>query len=344
MGGDHGTSPNVDGALAAAREDGAKVILVGDEALLRRELESRGAASLLESSIFVRHAPEVVTMDEKPSSAVRRKKGSSMRVASDLVKNGEASAVISAGNSGAMMAVALFVFGRIGGVVRPAIGTAFPSRSDAGFSMLIDAGANTDCSAEQLFQFGLMGDAFMRSTFKKAKPAIGVMSNGTEDSKGTDMTRGALELLRRTDLNVVGHIEGNQILSGEIDVVVTDGFTGNVMLKTSEAVAGFVGHEIKRVFENANVFVKMAGLIAKRTMKQVATKLDAREFGAAPLLGLAAPAFIAHGNSDAYAIRRAIALAEKHVAADMTGHIQELIERWMPLLEEEPPAAPSKQA
>lgn len=343
MGGDHGAPPNVEGALAAVREDGAKVILVGDEAVLRAELQRRGAASLLDSSLFIRHAPEVVTMDEKPSQAVRKKKGSSMRVASDLVKNGEASAVVSAGNSGAMMAVALFVFGRLDGVVRPAIATAFPSPSKAGFSVLIDAGANTDCSPEHLFQFGLMGDAFLRAAFRNTSPSIGIMSNGTEDSKGTDLTRGALALLRKTDLNVVGHIEGNQILSGDIDVVVTDGFTGNVMLKTSEAVAHFVGSEIKKALMNANVFVKLASLVAKRTLKGVATKFDAREFGAAPLLGLAAPAFIAHGNSDAYAIRRSITAAQNHAAADMTGQIQELIQRWLHLIET-PPAAPSKHA
>lgn len=343
MGGDHGAAPNVEGAIAAAREDGAKVILVGDEALLRHELERFGGTSLLDRDLFIRHAPEVVAMDEKPSQAVRRKKGSSMRVASDLVKNGEASAVVSAGNSGAMMAVALFVFGRIDGVVRPAIATAFPSPARAGFSVLIDAGANTDCSPEHLFQFGLMGEAFLRAAFNNPSPRVGVMANGTEDSKGTDLTRGAIHLLRQTDLNVAGHIEGNDVLSGEIDVVVTDGFTGNVMLKTAEAVAHFVGNEIKKALYGANFFVKLAGLVTKGTLKGVASKFDAREFGAAPLLGLAAPAFIAHGNSDAYTMRRAITAARDNAAAGMTQQIQDSVQRWLHVIET-PPAAPSKHA
>ncbi|MFZ9887871.1 MAG: phosphate acyltransferase PlsX [Myxococcota bacterium] len=343
MGGDHGPGPNVEGALAAIRLDGTPVILVGDEALLRKEVEVQGGADLLNGMLSLRHAPEVVAMDEKPSQAVRRKRGSSMRVAADLVKSGEAAAVVSAGNSGAMMAVGLLVFGRIEGVLRPAIATAFPSPARPGFSMLIDAGANIECAPEHLFQFGLMGDAYLRAVVKHPSPNLGVMANGTEDSKGTDLTRGALALLRQTDLNVLGHIEGNQILNGNIDVVVTDGFTGNVLLKTSEAVAHYVGAEIKRAFVSGGPLVKLAGLVAKSALKKVATRLDAREAGAAPLLGLAAPAFIAHGHSDGLAIRRAIGVARTHADAELTRVIEDQIKRWAHLVHE-PSPVPSKQA
>ena len=333
MGGDHGARVNVEGAVAAAREDGARVILVGDEAVLRRELERLGALPLLGGPLSIRHAPEVIEMDEKPAQAVRKKKGSSMRVACDLVKAGEACGAVSAGNSGAMMAVALLVFGRVDGVLRPCIATAFPSKSRAGFSVLVDAGANTDCSPEQLFQFGLMGAAYLEHAYRAERPALGVLANGTEDSKGTELTRGTVKLLRQTDLNVLGHVEGNQAMSGDIDVVITDGFTGNVMLKTGEGVAKFVGDTIKAGFERGGPLVKLGGLLSRAMLRSLKATLDYREFGAAPLLGLAAPAFIAHGSSDAYAIRKAIGAVRRHAQNDITQHVEALVHRWTALTE-----------
>jgi phosphate acyltransferase len=343
MGGDHGASPNVEGAIAAVRAEGARVILVGDEALLSREVAEKGGTDLLGDRLSIRHAAEVVLMDEKPSQAVRKKKGSSMRLASDLVKDGEACAVLSAGNSGAMMAVALLVFGRVEGVIRPAIATGFPSRTASGFSVLVDAGANTDCSPEHLLQFGVMGEVFLRAAYRQEAPKVGVVANGTEDTKGTDLTRGALALLRRTDLHVLGHVEGNEIMQGGVDVVVTDGFTGNVLLKTGEATARFVGEELKRGLMSAGLVAKLGGLLAKRALKEVAKRMDAREFGAAPLLGVAAPVFIAHGSSDAYTIQRAICRARDSASHDITGRIGEAIQKWR-FLTQTPPAPSTQHA
>lgn len=334
MGGDYGAAPNVAGAVAAAKQDGARVILVGDEAVLRGELERLGAGALLSGPLAIRHAPEVIEMDEKPAQAVRRKKGSSMRVACDLVKAGEASGAVSAGNSGAMMAVGLLVFGRLGGVLRPCIATAFPTRARSGFTVLVDAGANTDCTAEQLFQFGVMGSVYLERSHQASQPAIGVLANGTEESKGTDLTRTALALFRQTDLRCVGHCEGSQVMFGDVDVVVTDGFTGNVMLKTGEGVARFFVETVRAGFERGGPLVKLAGLVSRGMLRKLKAVLDYREFGAAPLLGLGATAFIAHGSSDAYAIRKAIGAVRRHAQADITQHIEAAIQRWAPLTQD----------
>jgi phosphate acyltransferase len=343
MGGDFGASVNVEGALAAVREDGARVVLVGDESLLKRELEKAGASPFLSSGkLSLRHAPEAVEMDEKPAAAVRKKKSSSMRVACDLVKAGEASGALSAGNSGAMMAIALFVFGRIDGVQRPAIATMFPSQASIGFSLLVDAGANTDCTSEHLLQWGILGATYLKhARGLEALPTIGVVSNGEEDTKGTDLTRGALALLRRTDLPVHGYVEGRDVTSAIAPVIVTDGFTGNVMLKTGEGVLKFVLALIKQGYLDGRPLEKLGGMLSRPMFERLRKKIDPREFGAAPLLGLAAPAFIAHGASDAYAIRRGIAAVREHAAHDVTHHLAAAIAKWRPLLDA-PRADPEK--
>jgi glycerol-3-phosphate acyltransferase PlsX len=342
MGGDHGASANVDGAIASVREDGASVILVGDETELRTLVEQRGATSLLDNGLAIRHAPEVVAMDEKPAHAVRKKKGSSMRVACDLVKNGEAAGAVSAGNSGAMMAVALFVFGRLDGVIRPCIAAAFPTPTEFGFAVLVDAGANTECTPEQLFQFGLMGSVYLQDAHDVPEPTIGVISNGTEESKGTDLTRGAVALLAQSDLNTRGHIEPNNVLHGDVHVAVADGFTGNIVLKTGEAMGKLVNEQIRRAYGEAGVFGKLGGALSGGVFKKVKEVLDPNELGAAPLLGLGAPAFIAHGSSDAYTIRRAIDAARRHVGSDITAHIEKAIADTRAIID--PPAATEKQA
>lgn len=341
MGGDHGLAPNVEGAIQAVREDGAQVILVGDEQALEREIQRLGAGPLLGRALTLRHAPDVIEMDEKPAQAVRRKKGSSMRVACELVKAKEACGAISAGNSGAMMAVGLFVFGRIRGVLRPCIAAAFPSHARSGFSVLVDAGANIDCSPEHLFQFGVMGAVFMEHAYGNSPPVVGVLANGTEDSKGTELTREALRLVRQSDLRCVGFCEGNQVMFGDIDVVVTDGFSGNIMLKTGEGVVRFVVENLRAGFQNGGPLVKLAGLVSKKMFRGLRHTLDPREFGAAPLLGLGAPAFIAHGSSDAYAIRKGIAAVRRHAQNDITQQIEQQIQRWRHLCQ---PASDSDSA
>jgi glycerol-3-phosphate acyltransferase PlsX len=332
MGGDHAPDVNIDGAVEAVLEDGARVVLVGDEAVLRDALEKRGKAHLADGKrLTIRHAPEVVAMDEKPAAVVRKKKNSSMRVACDLVKNGEAVGALSAGNSGAMMAMALFVFGRIDGVIRPAIATVVPTQQ--GPSILLDAGANTTCDPEHLFQFAVMGHTYMSDVLGIEKPTIGVVANGEEDTKGTDLTRSALALLRRTDLPLMGHCEGSDIATGDVRVAVCDGFTGNVILKTGEGVLKMILQFIRAEYENAGPLGKLGGALSKPVFNALKEKLDPREHGAAPLLGLKAPAFIAHGNSDDHAIRQAIGLVRKHVRNDVTQHIAEAIAETKPLLE-----------
>lgn len=333
MGGDHGLAPNVEGAIAAARDDGAHVILVGDEAALLSAIEQHGASDLITRGLLaVRHAPDVVDMDEKPAVAARRKKDSSMRRATDLVEAGEACGVISAGNSGAMMATALLVFGRIDGVARPAIGTMLPSTS--GLVHLVDAGANIDCEPLHLAQWAVLSSIFVEHSYGIVRPRVGVMANGEEESKGTALTRATLALLRELpSINLLGHVEGRDLNAGTVDVVVTDGFTGNVILKTGEGVFRFVMSEIKRGYTGGTVKEKLGGALSASMFERLRKKLDPREFGAAPLLGLARPAFVAHGSSDAYATRRGIGAVRTYARNDLLAHMKSAISAAQPLLE-----------
>jgi glycerol-3-phosphate acyltransferase PlsX len=321
MGGDLGVQPLLAGAHAAAVDDGAVVVVVGDDA-------ARAAFSALapcERLTFV-HAADVVTMNDKPAAAVK-KRHSSMRQACELVREGRAAAVVSVGNSGAMMATASFVFGRVDGVVRPAIGTVLPSFAPQKRTLLVDAGANNVCDAVMLAQFGVMGSAYLEHAFSQPRPTVAVLSNGEEEHKGTPLVREALAILKRTDLNVVGFCEGRDLNVGVVHVVVTDGFTGNVVLKAAEGVFSFMSKVIKETFEGGNVVDNLGGLLSKPGWARIKKELDPREFGAAPLLGLVEPAFIAHGKSDAYAVRSAIRAARRYVGHDVRGHLAAAIAR-----------------
>lgn len=327
MGGDIGPSVNVEGAVAAVREDGARVILVGDEHAVLAEIDKLKARPLIEAgSLLVRHAPEVVLMDDKPAVAVRKKKQSSMRVTCDLVKNGEASAALSAGNSGAMMAMALFVFGRVDGVERPCIATPFPSLSPIGMSFLADAGANVDCTPNHLVQFGLMGAVYIEKAHGASNPPIALISNGSEDVKGTDLTRGAFALFEQAKgIDFKGYVEGNHATDGTCALVVTDGFTGNVMLKTAEGAFRFLVDQIRAGYAQGSILEKVGGALSKPVFNRIKVRFDHREFGGAPLLGLNHPAFIAHGSSDGYTIRRALGTARKLASQNLSTHIAALI-------------------
>jgi len=327
MGGDIGPSVNVEGAVAAVREDGARVILVGDEHAVLAEIDKLKARPLIEAgSLSVRHAPEVVLMDDKPAVAVRKKKQSSMRVTCDLVKNGEASAALSAGNSGAMMAMALFVFGRVDGVERPCIATPFPSLSPIGMSFLADAGANVDCTPNHLVQFGLMGAVYIEKAHGSSNPPIALISNGSEDVKGTDLTRGAFALFEQAKgIEFKGYVEGNHAADGHITLAITDGFTGNIMLKTAEGSFKFLVERIRETYMDGSILEKIGGALSKSVFNKLKARFDYREFGGAPLLGLRKPAFISHGSSDGYAIRRAIGAARKLGEKDLSKGIEELI-------------------
>ncbi len=323
MGGDCGVAPLLEGAVGAI-DDGASVVVVGRLSELEESLSSGITTksrfrSLLDSGrLRLVDAPDVVTMDDKPAEALRKKKQSSMRIACDLVKNGEATGVVSTANSGAMLATALFTLGRIEGVARPAIATVLPSFAPCGLTLLVDAGANTDCEPLFLAQWGLLGSIYMEHAFGQARPAVGVLSNGEEDHKGTPLVREALALLRQTDVNCVGFCEGRDLNAGAVHVVVTDGFTGNIVLKTAEGVFSFMTKTIKQTFAAGSPLDMLGGLLSKPGYARMKKELDPREFGAAPLLGLAKPAFIAHGKSDAVAVRAGLRALRRFVDKDVT--------------------------
>lgn len=312
MGGDHAPAAVVEGAVQACREFGADVILVGDEIRIRGELVRLGAAD--QKGIAIRHASQVVEMAEHPGKAIRQKRDASLRVAFDLVKSGEADAVMSAGNSGAMLAAGLFVLGRLPEVERPAICAFMPTLK--GRVALVDAGANVDVKPLHLVQFALLGEVYMRRVEGLARPRVGVLSNGEELTKGTALTRTAVEALSKLDaIDFRGYAEGKDIFSGDFDVIVTDGFTGNVVLKTAEGTAWAFRQFLKRSVEES-ALAKVGALFMKPVFDQVRRRLDYAEYGGAPLIGCKGTVILAHGRSGARAIRSAILAANEAAAAE----------------------------
>lgn len=300
MGGDHAPGAIVQGAINAARK-GQAIILVGPEARVRDELRRHHAAQSL--PIAVHHAPEVVEMDDHPGQAMRRKKRNSIRAAFELVKAGEACGMVSAGNSGAVMAGAMFVLGRVEGVERPAIVSVVPGLK--GQPLLLDMGAVVDCKPSHLVQFALMGEVYSRRVAGVHRPRVAILSNGEEESKGTDLTRAAAAALRKSSIDFVGYCEGRDILTGDFDVIVTDGFTGNVALKTMEGAVKVVSELLKRSLKSTAISA-LGGLLAKRALEGMKRRMDWREIGGAPLVGVNGVGFISHGRSDALAIESAI--------------------------------------
>jgi glycerol-3-phosphate acyltransferase PlsX len=306
MGGDNAPGVEVEGAVAAAREYGVSVTLVGDSDRLRLELAKHDCSGL---NISVTHASEVVDMHDSASDAVRKKKDSSIRVAFDLVRNGEADAVVSAGNSGATMAVGMFVLKRLSAIDRPAIATIFPTLR--GRTLVLDVGANVDCKAIHLVQFAIMGEVYAKYVMGVESPKVGLLSNGEEASKGNDLTRETSAILKNVSFNYAGYVEGRDIFSGLADVVVCDGFVGNVVLKLSEGLAEAIGtmlkDEIKRGF-----LTKIGGLLARKAFRNFKKKVDYSEYGGAPLLGIDGVAMICHGGSTPKAIKNAIRFAHDY--------------------------------
>ncbi len=304
MGGDHAPREVIRGAVQAARELGLQVVLVGREELLRDELRSM---DVRKGTVDVAHASEVVGMCEVPGVAIRKKKNSSIRVGLNMVAEGAASSFVSAGNSGAVMAGALYVLRKVKGVDRPAISATIPTPS--GPIVLIDAGANVDCKPSHLIQFGFMGDAYARKILGISRPRVGLVSIGEEETKGTDLTREAGVLFRQTGLNYVGNLEGRDFFAGKADVFVCDGFVGNVVLKTMEGMASALGHFLKDEI-GKSAFAKLGVLLAGGAIRRVKNRLDYTEYGGAPLLGVKGGVVICHGASDAKAIKNAIRAAE----------------------------------
>lgn len=294
----------VEGAIDALKDNSdLSVVLVGDEKEIGSELEKRDCKGL---PLTVKHASQIVEMDERPLAALRRKKDSSIRVAVDTVKSGEADAMVSAGNSGAVMATANFVLGKLPGVERPAIATVMPALK--GRFILLDAGANVDCKPKQLYQFAIMGEAYARYVLDIESPKIGLLGIGEEDAKGNELTKESFKLLKDSHMNFIGNVEGKDIFSGDADVVVCDGFVGNIALKVSEGLAETMAKMLKQELLD-KVSGKLASFFLKRALKGFRRKTDYSEYGGAPLLGIGGLCIISHGRSNAKAIKNALNVA-----------------------------------
>ena len=320
MGGDHGPAVVVEGAVAAVREFGASVILVGDKAAIEREVVRLDAHAL---AVEIRHASQVVGMAESPSHALRRKRDSSLRVAAELVKEGRAAAFISAGNTGAAMAISMFVIGVLPGVDRPAIAAVLPNLKK--FTILIDAGANVDPKPWHLLQFAVMGHVYARDILGLDSPRVGLLSVGEEEGKGNELTKEAYELLKESSLNFAGNVEGRDIYNGTCDVVVTDGFTGNVALKISESLAEMLGSMIREELLR-DLRSKVGAKLALPAFARFRRRIDYTEMGGAPLLGIDGAAIICHGASPVKAIKNAVRVAQEWAQAGLNEHIKAAIE------------------
>jgi len=308
MGGDLAPQSPVAGAVEAARAYGVEILLVGPEEVVREEVARHDTSGL---SLPIVHAPEVIAMDEHAAQAVRRKGDSSIVVGMRLVRDGQAQAFVSAGHSGAIMAAATLILGRLPGVERPALATPFPSRK--GFFLFLDAGANTDCRPEYLLQFARMGAIYAGKVYGLARPRVALLSNGEEESKGDRLVREAHALLRQaSDLNFLGNIEPKDMLAGAADVVVADGFVGNLVMKSAEAVAEMLLGTLRQELARSPL-TRLPALFLIPAFRRVRARLDYSEYGGALLLGLRGIAITAHGRSNPRAIRNAIRVAREAV-------------------------------
>jgi len=317
MGGDNAPAIEVAGAVDACREFGLSVTLVGDKDRLEAEL-SKHSISGLDIDIF--HASEVIGMHDSASDAVRKKRDSSVRRAFELVKDGKACAAVSAGNSGATMASGMFVLKRIAGIERPAIAQLFPTLK--GQTLVLDIGGNVDCKPLHLVQFAIMGEVYARYAMGIPSPKVGLLSNGEEDSKGNELTRETNTSLRKTSLNYCGYIEGRDIFAGKVDVVVCDGFVGNIVLKLSEGLADAAGKMLKREIVKSWVS-KIGYLFVRGAFDRFKKLVDYAEYGGAPLLGINGVGMICHGGSTAKAIKNAIRFAHEYAKNGVSEHVSE---------------------
>ena len=325
MGGDHAPAVVVDGAVQAARDLGLEVILVGRRPAIEAELGKHDWSGL---RITLRHAGEVIAMDEhNPAAAVKAQKDSSMVVGMEIVKRHEADAFVTAGHSGAALAAALFRIGRIRGIRRPALSTIFPSQTPQGHCFLLDIGANADCKPEYLVQFAMMGSVYAERVLNVPRPRVAIVSNGEEEGKGNDLVQETVPLLKASPLNFVGNAEGKDIPWGVADVVVTDGFTGNVIIKLSEGVSKMLMEIIKEELTGSSIS-KVGALLAKPAFDAVKRRLDYREYGGAPLLGIDGVVIVGHGRSDAWAMRNAIRMAAQAVENGVLEAIKQGMEQY----------------
>jgi glycerol-3-phosphate acyltransferase PlsX len=317
MGGDHAPGPIVDGALAAARYSGVAVTLVGRGDAIGAELRRHPDVSALDLTVV--DAPDVVAMDEAPAVVLRKKPRASIRVAAELVRDGAASAVVSAGHTGAAVMAAHATFGMLKGVDRPALAPAIPTRT--GMAVLLDAGATVECKPAYLLQFGVMGAVYAQTLLGVAAPRVGLLSIGEEEGKGNDLTKEAYRLLKAAPLTFVGNVEARDVFSGKADVIVCDGFTGNVVLKLSEGLVEMVEEQLGE--ELSSTFSSQVGyLLSRRAYRRFRKRVDYSEYGGAPLLGVSGLVLVCHGRSSAKAIRNAVVAASRFVADSVLSAIE----------------------
>ena len=319
MGGDKAPVPEVEGAIRAVRELGHRIVLVGDRGQIQRTLDKHAGAR--ELPIQVVHAEERITMDDHAARAARTKKGSSMHLCARTVADGKADGFISAGNTGACMAIAKMVLGKVPGVDRPALSGVFPTVKGTPV-VVVDVGANVDCEPRMLAQFSVMGEIYSRLVLKVAQPRVGLLSIGEEEHKGNALTRDTTPLLKELGLNFIGNVEGRDIFSGQTDVIVCDGFVGNVALKVSEGLVEMIGGMLKESLK-ATVTRKIGFLLSRSAFRDFKKRVDYSEIGGAPLLGVKGVCIICHGRSDSNAIKNAIRIAADFASSNMNLRIEE---------------------
>jgi glycerol-3-phosphate acyltransferase PlsX len=318
MGGDHAPRAEVEGAIAAARELGVRVILVGREEVVRKEMSKHHGAGL---PLEVVNASEAITMDDHAAKAVRSKRDSSMRVASRLVRDGKAKGVVSAGNTGAFMATVKIVCGALPGVDRPALAGIFPT-SRGTMAIMVDVGANVDCKPQHLEQFAIMGEIYSRAIFGILRPRVGLLSIGEEEHKGNELTREAYTRLKALPLDFLGNVEGRDLYNGKADVIVCDGFIGNVALKISEGLVETIKYMLKEAL-SSTLTAKVGYVLSRQAYADFRKRLDYSEYGGAPLLGIKGCAIVCHGSSNANAIKNAIRVAAEYTDRSINERIEQ---------------------
>jgi phosphate acyltransferase len=317
MGGDHAPQVCIEGAILAAKEmPGVEIVLVGPQDVIERELTKHAAAPKFE----IVHASQVIEMTDKPATAVRQKKDSSMVVGMKLVKEKKADGFFSAGNTGGMLAAGIFTLGRIKGIERPALSTIFPTMR--GHIFLLDIGANADVKPEYLQQFALMGSIYAERVMQRPNPTVAILSNGEEEGKGSSTVIEAYDLIKQLPINFKGNAEGRDVGKGTFDVIVTDGFTGNIVIKTAEGLSEMTKHLLRESFKGDPLSMVAGALFMPLGYKRVKKATSADEIGGAPLLGLNGVALVGHGSSSAYAIRSGLMTTKKNIEADIVGAIE----------------------
>lgn len=321
MGGDKGVTATVKGSIDAIKDYGVNITLIGEENIIINELKKYDYDR---NKLEIINANDIITNEDKPVNAIRRKKDSSMVVGLKMLKEGKGDAFISSGNTGALLTGGLLITGRIKGIERPALAPVIPNEN--GFSVLIDAGANVDCKPKHLLQFSIMGSIYAEKVLQMKNPKIGLVNIGTEESKGNELVKNTYKLLKESDLNFYGNVEGRDIPKGFVDVIVCDGFVGNTILKLTEGLAFSIFDLLKSEFMR-NTFTKLAALILKPGLKAFKKKLDYKEIGGAPFLGVKKPIIKAHGSSDATAIKNAIKQAKIFVENNIIEKIENEISK-----------------